>query len=320
MFKSLVILSISTACLWAAPSSYNILKLPPGDSIKVDGNLAEWPEAYLIDSIQSEKNIYCADDTMLPWTRDKLQFYVYAAHDDANVYWAVKVMADNLIKVCGTYGCDCINVNPSGQAAAFYVWSNNTIQRNPSNPYTLGVNFNGKCNSVGNGNLPTYEFFIARPVLDQFGLGSWQIAVGMEDDDRIYLYVGMDYPGTKTANACWNSCCGMNQLYFPTWIASDTVGPPLIAAVERKSEATAACDTVSANPNPFNPATAISFANPSSNATVIILDMNGRIAGRFDNVRGRSLEWNAANQPSGVYLVKVQAAGKVFSKRICLVK
>jgi hypothetical protein len=321
MFNSFSFLLVLAACLCAAPSTYNILKLPAGEKVVVDADLSEWPEAYFVDSIRSDNNVDCADDTLIPWTPDRIQFKVYAAHDDINLYFAIKVTSDNLIKVCGTYECDCIKVNPGGQAAAFYVWSNNTIQRNPSNPYTLGINMDAKADSIGNGNLPTYEFYIAKDVLDQFiSGGPWKIFIGMEDNDRINLAVGFDKVSNHDWNDCWSREPWDYSFYYPTWTLSDTVGPPLNVVLERGKETAGVENMVTANPNPFNLATTIQFTNPLHDAAIFITDICGRIVSKQNHISGTKYAWNAANQPSGIYIIKLSAAGKAFCKRVCFAK
>jgi hypothetical protein len=78
-------------------------------------------------------------------------------------------------------------------------------------------------------------------------------------------------------------------------------------------------------PNPFNPATLIKFEIPkNSNARVSIYDNTGRIV---ETIVNKSLspgtyeiQWNAANQPSGVYFYRLQTEGFSQTKRMVLIK
>jgi hypothetical protein len=324
MKKALIlILTLCASLVFAAPATYNILALATGSSAPtIDGDVTEWPDCYLVDSLKTIDNVYCMDDTISGFDRNRLQYYVYATHDVDNVYYAIKVVADNKIVVGGTYGSDCIKINPGGQAAAFYVWSNNTIQRNPSNPYTVGVNMDGKCLSTGNAPYPTYEFYIAKATLDQFGLGSWQISVGMEDNDRLYLGIGVECKVNHTAAACWNSNPWDNQLYYPTWVASTTEGCPL--AVEHKT-ANLNSERLSASPNPFTPSTFLSY-NVKNNGTLKIYDVNGKMVRSFATKAGAAkVQWDGANAAgqsvsSGIYVARLVSGKNVLDQKLFLTR
>ena len=63
-------------------------------------------------------------------------------------------------------------------------------------------------------------------------------------------------------------------------------------------------------PNPFNPNTTITYSIPEDgNIKIEIYDINGKIVeyleNGFVNAGEHSFEWNAYNQPSGLYLLKV---------------
>jgi hypothetical protein len=78
-------------------------------------------------------------------------------------------------------------------------------------------------------------------------------------------------------------------------------------------------------PNPFNPATTIRFVLPKpSYVTLKIYNLHGeeietlvrgeRPAGEYE------VKWNAKNLTSGIYFYRLQAGGKVETKRLVLVK
>lgn len=81
--------------------------------------------------------------------------------------------------------------------------------------------------------------------------------------------------------------------------------------------------TLTAHPNPFNPATTIQFALPSDgHAKLTVLDMLGRevalLANGYYSAGYHSLTWNASDFASGIYLVHlnvIDELGRVrFSK------
>ncbi|HHL73110.1 MAG TPA: T9SS type A sorting domain-containing protein [Bacteroidetes bacterium] len=71
-------------------------------------------------------------------------------------------------------------------------------------------------------------------------------------------------------------------------------------------------------PNPFNPETRIVFTLPAADHVLLTVhDISGRLVARLvDGARdaGRhALQWNAIDQPSGVYFVRLQT-GRGFSQ------
>jgi hypothetical protein len=78
-------------------------------------------------------------------------------------------------------------------------------------------------------------------------------------------------------------------------------------------------------PNPFNPSTRISFAVPKTgHVTLTIADALGRMqAVLVDGERPAgtyTVEWNAANAPSGIYFYRLQAGGFVETKKMILIR
>lgn len=72
-------------------------------------------------------------------------------------------------------------------------------------------------------------------------------------------------------------------------------------------------------PNPFSIETTIHFHNPSKNALLSIYSIDGKEL--FSKVvRHDHIIWNAGNQPSGIYLVKVAVGEMVYSRFIKVIK
>ena len=81
----------------------------------------------------------------------------------------------------------------------------------------------------------------------------------------------------------------------------------------------------SAYPNPFNPTTTLSFALPvKTNVILEVYDVNGRIINELINTNMdagyHSVIWNADNNASGVYFVKMVAGDFVNIQKLMLVK
>jgi hypothetical protein len=78
-------------------------------------------------------------------------------------------------------------------------------------------------------------------------------------------------------------------------------------------------------PNPFNPTTRIDFALPEeSTVTLQIFNLIGeKVADLIHEVKPAgyySLNWNASNSPSGIYIVRINAASKSSSQRFTICK
>ena len=78
-------------------------------------------------------------------------------------------------------------------------------------------------------------------------------------------------------------------------------------------------------PNPFNPATTISFSIPEFGLTTITAyDINGRQLETLTNevlsVGNYSINWNASDYPSGVYLIRMESGDFTQTQKVVLVK
>jgi len=80
-----------------------------------------------------------------------------------------------------------------------------------------------------------------------------------------------------------------------------------------------------AYPNPFNPVTKFTFGLPNDgNVEVNVFDVNGKLisnlVNNYMNAGSYEVEWNGLNQPSGMYLIKVQYNSEIRTEKIMLVK
>jgi hypothetical protein len=89
--------------------------------------------------------------------------------------------------------------------------------------------------------------------------------------------------------------------------------------------------TLSAAPNPFKPAVAISWTNSGMVETIhessqheapklAIYDIHGRMVQSFQAPANGRIVWNAADQASGMYLIRLVKGEKTVEKKIYLIK
>ncbi len=82
---------------------------------------------------------------------------------------------------------------------------------------------------------------------------------------------------------------------------------------------------LAAQPNPFNPMTVIKYSMPAEGlATLTIYDVSGRavttLIDGFEGAGERSVTWNAADMPSGIYFARLEAAGTSRTMKLTLLK
>ena len=80
-----------------------------------------------------------------------------------------------------------------------------------------------------------------------------------------------------------------------------------------------------AYPNPFNPSTTISYDVPSDmDISLVVYDVRGRMVAELANgmrEQGRyDVIWNAENQSSGVYFMKLVAGNTMKTQKMMLLK
>lgn len=212
------------------PSTIRILKLPAGSAPALDGSLTEWPAEYLVATISGDENVFARNasaglDPATEWNGE-----LYAACDGDRVYFAVKVTSDDAVIGSGAevYDADNLKVNPGGSAMAFYIGMDNRVKANPSCPYTLGTTLFAVADAVSDNGLPVYEFSLSSSVLDPFGMGTFQLSVGTEDQDdngrtdMHFLGFGTYYTGNKLD---WSGNAWDNPSFYPTFNLLNDLGP-----------------------------------------------------------------------------------------------
>ena len=76
-------------------------------------------------------------------------------------------------------------------------------------------------------------------------------------------------------------------------------------------------------PNPFSPVVSISMPEQPGSIkgwNLVITDINGRIVSKSAIANSRHYVWNAAKQPSGVYLAVIEHGSRKFVQSLTLIR
>ena len=137
-------------------------------------------------------------------------------------------------------------------------------------------------------------------------------------------YAGYSMPGDqitfKVLDASTNSLIEMESTGETTW---QNLGMSVIKLTDKLIPEEISFG--SAYPNPFNPITMVNISIPSEmEVHVAIHDMLGReiaeLANGVYSIGNYELHWNASNHSSGIYFVKMSAAGQTNIQKLMLVK
>jgi hypothetical protein len=196
--------------------------------------------------------------------------------------------------------------------------SGDTIIRDPASPFDWrdSLSFIGRANPGGNGPFPTYECAMSKSIVDPFGMGSFQHSVGIGDEDTLnglnscWTAAGAVYTGNKLD---WSSNPWDNPLHYPVFLLQ-SAGPAMETKKVHQGES-----FLRIHPNPFNPATIISFdLGPGRSGTLQIFDIRGKMVFERPVQGSGTVVWNAGELGSGVYVLKAVSAGRTYSRRLVL--
>ncbi|MBL8029450.1 MAG: hypothetical protein JNL74_23725, partial [Fibrobacteres bacterium] len=264
-----ILVAALLACLavtaFAAPSKYAIKKRSTGMTLNIDGAPTEWNESYFIDSLHSEDNVYAKSSCLPEWNPKWYQMKLYLAHDDEWIYGACVVTRDtvNIIRKGGWVGSgDNMKLNLGGQAQNHYIPNDGSVPiGSAAGPFQPYVNMFAICRTYGNiqDSLPTYEWKLKKDFIFtyegqtefKFSFGSEEINKVCDNESGYFLAIGAEYIGNKQD---WRANPWDQTAYYPTFTLVDT---PRIAT--EKSIKVVTIASISANPNPFLPATSITY-------------------------------------------------------------
>ena len=167
----------------------------------------------------------------------------------------------------------------------------------------LGVFVNGECRGTA---VPTYF-----PLTDSYTINLMTYG---ETGDELSFRVYQSETNTEIEV--------LDNLTFEiNGIIGNDIDPILLRAVVIPDEY-----SLSQNyPNPFNPSTTIRYQLPASGSVLLaIYNVNGQLVEELVNKQVEAgyhqITWNADNQPSGLYLVRITAGDYVSTQKMLLLK
>jgi hypothetical protein len=149
--------------------------------------------------------------------------------------------------------------------------------------------------------------------------GRWGDYDGVANDPSnsnvVWVYGG--WANTSNRWATWIAAL------TPSVFSAATAPQPIYMAAAVRGATTSGGLEVS--PNPFNPSTKIDFVMPrGGRASLRVYDVQGRMVSRLVDgnlpAGPQSYRLDAAGLPSGIYLIRLSAAGRVETRRVTLLK
>ncbi|MBL8029449.1 MAG: T9SS type A sorting domain-containing protein [Fibrobacteres bacterium] len=309
-----------------AKTKYKIKKLATGLAVNVDGFPTEWNESYFIDSLHSDDNVYARSTCLGEWNPKWYQYKLYLAYDDEWIYGVGVTTRDSayVLRTTGWAGSgDNMKLNIGGQAQAFYIPNDGAAPvTNPSCPFQSNVNMFARARTYGNlaDSLPTYEFKFKKEIVIafegqtefDFSFGSEEVNSVCADESGFFLAVGAEYTGFKQN---WSGNPWDQATYYPTFTLDTAKG---IEA--EKSVRSVTVTTLSANPNPFLPATTISYT-AQNDGVVKIFDAAGKLI-RSEAVKAGAgkVHFNGTSLASGVYVARLESGKTVVNTKLFLTR
>lgn len=132
----------------------------------------------------------------------------------------------------------------------------------------------------------------------------------------------------------YSGIAARNGVIHPVWTRLDTTRRSIwtarlldgqLTGVMPEQDIPATTELLPAYPNPFNPATRLTFRlERSSHVSLSIISVLGREMERIVDVPlpagTHTASWNAAGQPSGVYIAALRADGHVLHQKLVLIR
>ncbi|OGJ84538.1 MAG: hypothetical protein A2268_11130 [Candidatus Raymondbacteria bacterium RifOxyA12_full_50_37] len=298
----------------------------------IDGSLADWDEAYVVraNAFTSENQIYYISGTdMSAFSGIGVDYdaKVYMSHDQDNLYIGWQVLADDypLSNAYGWQNVDNMRISFGAKDDWMYIYNAPILA--DSNPRTLAYDYltDGALVAVTVQDLPIYEVKIPLLSIPRFYPTNPPFAlmsVGTEDQDltdggHVYWGLGATYTGDKhdAVTNPWD-----NSAYYPIV----QIRPENPTKVENAAVAQAEA-AIAASPNPFNPATTISYTMKST-GSINIYTSEGKLIKSFTGLNNSgAVAWNGTDAcgntvAAGIYIAQLVSKGNVFNTKLAYTK
>jgi hypothetical protein len=145
------------------------------------------------------------------------------------------------------------------------------------------------------------------------------IELSWTDQDFAGLTAVLDLPGRRY------DLTRANSISLRSDESAQVIVGPISTSTEPGSETPLRTELMAAYPNPFNPSTQIRFTLDAGRQTrVAVYDLLGREVAVLVNgtlsAGSHQVTFDASGLASGVYLVRLEAGGEVFTRRMTLFK
>jgi hypothetical protein len=150
-----------------------------------------------------------------------------------------------------------------------------------------------------------------------FGTAPHKLFIGMEDNDRIILGIGVEFPGDKHTPHQYTDF----STWYPTFQFSTEEGAPVLSEKGLLNKGIEnGFPVLRVVPNPLNSVATITFSGARRAATIQVMDIQGRCVAQFSHLCGSSVVWNGQGEPNGGYFVKLTSGQNVVTRKICLTR
>lgn len=157
---------------------------------------------------------------------------------------------------------------------------------------------------------------------------AWPLVIGGEARTVELSWTDQDFAGMTAVLQLSDrryDLTSANSISLRSDKSAQIVVGPISTSVEPGSESPLRTELLAAYPNPFNPSTMIDYElSVSGNVRMAVYDVLGRQVAVLLNGEmsaGRhQVNFDASNLASGIYLYRLEAGGRVFTRRLTLLK